>query len=375
MQLFGPENPVGWRFASAVFGTIMVVLAVLVGYRLLRSVAWATLVGLFVAVDGVAVSMSRVAMLDVFLATFALAGVLFVLMDRARSSATNSWNRPWLVAAGLAFGAATAVKGVGVVFLVVFGAYVVVSDLLRLRGGGSAVTVEAGALTALRAFLVAAPAAIAVYCLSWIGMLTTAGFQPGQLAARIVHAYGLDGTISVANNAQSAAWTWPMLLKPSVFLHIRYATPLKDGSMLLTIREVFTLGNPVLWWAGCIAVIAILALVLLRCGGSATTVVLLGLLAGWAPWLFVGNRTIFQYYSVAFVAFIAIALAYILQRLKAWADEKGYGKIYLWTVIAFVAILALEAATFLPLNMGSQITQQDWMSKIWFPAWEYKSGN
>ena len=88
------------------------------------SIAFATVASFLMAIDGLAIVLSRVALLDIFLAFFVLLAFWFVLLDRrdhmtrlaalvhARSSDREApawgpvlWSRPWVMAAGVALGA------------------------------------------------------------------------------------------------------------------------------------------------------------------------------------------------------------------------------------------------------------------------------
>ena len=57
----------------------------LIAKRLTRSTTFAVVAGLLMAVDGLAISMSRVALLDTSLTFFVLLAFLFVLRDRERT--------------------------------------------------------------------------------------------------------------------------------------------------------------------------------------------------------------------------------------------------------------------------------------------------
>ncbi|HUG84281.1 MAG TPA: phospholipid carrier-dependent glycosyltransferase, partial [Euzebya sp.] len=70
------------RVMPAVFGTGAVAVAYLIGLRLFRRRSAAMLGAALLAFDGLAVTMSRIAMLDIFLQFFVLLGVLAILIDR-----------------------------------------------------------------------------------------------------------------------------------------------------------------------------------------------------------------------------------------------------------------------------------------------------
>ncbi len=140
----------------------------LIAKRLTGSQLLATIAGFLLAIEGNAIVMSRVSLLDGILALFALLGFGAVLLDREWSSVRLAawigrrkqagsdvhwgpalWNRPWLIAAGVAFGLASAVKWSGLYFLAGFAVYTLVSDALaRRRAGllfwGTGTLVEAG---------------------------------------------------------------------------------------------------------------------------------------------------------------------------------------------------------------------------------------
>ncbi|MGA1449138.1 MAG: phospholipid carrier-dependent glycosyltransferase, partial [Candidatus Nanopelagicales bacterium] len=84
--LFG-FNTFGWRFSSALFGTLLIILTFLVARRLLKSNWFALFAASLVALDGLAIVMSRIALLDGFLTFFVLLAVLFLLKDLETSAA------------------------------------------------------------------------------------------------------------------------------------------------------------------------------------------------------------------------------------------------------------------------------------------------
>ena len=78
------QRSIGWRLPPAVFGIAGVALLYLLALRLWRSVWWAGFAALLLALDGLHIVQSRIAMLDIFLTTFITAAVLFLVLDRER---------------------------------------------------------------------------------------------------------------------------------------------------------------------------------------------------------------------------------------------------------------------------------------------------
>ena len=159
MAVTGPGSSTGWRVTTALLGALTVLVLYLITLHLTRSRTFATIAGGLLAIDGLGIVMSRIALLDGILTFFLLLGFLFVLLDRDRSlplldariiaqrqadaddgpvrlTGPVLWARPWLVAAGIAFGAASAVKWSGLYALAGFGRYAVVTDALARRRPG-----------------------------------------------------------------------------------------------------------------------------------------------------------------------------------------------------------------------------------------------
>ena len=117
------QRSIGWRLPSAVFGIAGVALLYLLALHLWRSVWWAGFAALLLALDGLHIVQSRMAMLDIFLTTFVTAAVLFLVLDRERMELPRSsgrWRRidrlfgsPFRLWAGIFLGCAVATKWSG----------------------------------------------------------------------------------------------------------------------------------------------------------------------------------------------------------------------------------------------------------------------
>ncbi|GAA3979207.1 hypothetical protein GCM10022630_23050 [Thermobifida alba] len=80
-------SPAGWRFAAALFGALSVLLLVRIALRMTRSVLLGASAGLIMALDGLHFTLSRIAMVDVFLTFWILAGFGCLVVDRDRARA------------------------------------------------------------------------------------------------------------------------------------------------------------------------------------------------------------------------------------------------------------------------------------------------
>ena len=84
--LFG-LTPLGWRVASALFGSLAVLVMCRVARRMTRSTLLGCVAGLLLSLDGLEFVLSRTGILDIFLMFFTLAAFGALLVDRDASRA------------------------------------------------------------------------------------------------------------------------------------------------------------------------------------------------------------------------------------------------------------------------------------------------
>jgi dolichyl-phosphate-mannose-protein mannosyltransferase len=348
------DRPFGWRFPSALFGIAGVLLLYLLALELWGSVWWAGLAALALALDGLHVVQSRMAMLDIFLTTFLTAGFLFVVLDRKRSRPSEAasggtrldrwFGSRYRLLAGVTFGAAVATKWSGLLGLALGAALSLWWTLGRAERGDRLRAIRAGALCFLAVPLV-------VYVASYTTFFIEHGPAVGDFLhlqkAMLLHNLHHRGV--QAEN--SAPWTWPLLLHP-----IRYyppqILPRPAGS-----PEILSLGNPVLWW-GFLAALPLLAGRIIRSHQWQDVLIAGGYSAMFLPWL-VLNRTQFFYYMLPAVPFMALGAVAGIRTLKTrWrgsaavafavaALAAGFGYAPLW-LYARVPAGWLEALPRLP---------------------------
>ncbi|MGW8481633.1 dolichyl-phosphate-mannose--protein mannosyltransferase [Microbacterium sp. NPDC055903] len=397
MAVFGPGASGGWRLTTAILGTATVLVVYLVALTATRSIPVATVASLLLAIDGLSIVMSRIALLDGILTFFIMLGVLFVLLDRGRSIPRVQrrdpdapdplwgpvlWRRPWLVAAGVALGAATAVKWSGLYALAGLGLYVVITDALaRRRAGVLFWPTDAVARQGLVSFLLLVPAALITYLVSWTGWLVTSGgydraSDPNPLTALWTYheaMYGFHIGLSSGHPYASPAWQWPLLLRPTAVW-----VDSADQSCWGTdhcIAVVTALPNPLIWYAGVAAAVYLLyrlvrGLVERRPMPWSYGVPLLGLAVTYLPWLMTPGRTIFQFYTVAMMPFLVLALALALReiagRRSAPLERRQAGE---RTVVVFLVLAVVISAFYYPLWTGMNVPYDFWRAHNWLPSW------
>lgn len=413
IRLFGLDS-FGWRFATALAGVLMAVVVARLGRRMFRSTILGCAAGLFVAVDGMGIATSRTAILDGILALFVIAGFACLVVDRDRmreryaewaaarmldglplgDGPVLGW-RPWRLAAGVLLGLAAATKWNGLYALAVFGILTVLWDAGARRAAG----MRSPALNAfLRdgpiAFVTMVVTAITVYLTSWMGWLLSddawdrlwAAGHPLTGVASIVpdwlrslwhyHAAMMDFHVGLGDEHpyESQPWTWLVMQRPVSFdfnslQPDEAGYPGCGGAAVECSQAVLALGNPLLWWAGCIALVVAVWMWAVRRDWRAGAI-LAGLLATWVPWLIFLDRTKFAFYAVAVLPFMALALAYSLGLLmggpQASISRRSVGVTIAGALVVAIVVLAWF---FYPIYVDEFIPRHEWGQRMWLDSW------
>ncbi|OIV37978.1 phospholipid carrier-dependent glycosyltransferase [Mangrovactinospora gilvigrisea] len=400
-------HPFGWRFMTALLGTLAVLLVCRIGRRLFRSTFLGCVAGLLLALDGLAFVMSRTALLDGVLMFWVLAAFGCLLVDRdrsrarladavgdepddARASTVRLGWRPWRIAAGLCLGAACATKWNGMFFLVAFAVMAVLWDSGARRLAGSSRPYRAALLRdALPAFLSTAVLAFAVYVVSWSGWIFTSGGYYRQWGAQHpassgwgwvpdwvrslwyyqYSVYQFNANLHTPHNYQSNPWSWLVVGRPVSFYYEQVGQGTSGCTAHQCAQEVLAIGTPALWWVSIPALIYVLWRWVFRRDWRAGAL-LCAVAAGYLPWFHYQARTIFYFYAVAFVPFLCLAVAMALGALigpaRASDTRRAWGTAIAGVVVAAVA---LNFIYFYPILTGGTLPMDAWRARMWLPTW------
>lgn len=409
-------DPFGWRFMVAVLGTLSVLMLCRIGRRLFRSTFLGCLAGGLLAVDGLHFVMSRTALLDLVLMFFVLAAFGCLLLDRdwARRRFADAlpvdaegvlrpdtgiaeglrlgW-RPWRIAAGLMLGLAFATKWNGLYILAAFGLLTVLWDVGARRTAGAVRPCQAVLKRdLLPAFVSTVPVAIGTYVASWTGWIVTdKGYFRDWAATQgqggmwswlpdwlrslwhyETEVYSFHVNLTSGHTYQSNPWSWIVLGRPVSYF---YEDP-RGGTEGCTAapadkcaQEVLAIGTPLLWWAACFAILYVLWRWFFRRDWRAGAIAC-AIAAGWVPWFFYQERTIFLFYAVVFVPFLCLAVSMMIGAMlgPAGSDERrrtigavGAGVLVLLIVWNFIY--------FWPVFTGQTIPVGEWQDRMWFDTW------
>ncbi|MGW1209528.1 dolichyl-phosphate-mannose--protein mannosyltransferase [Streptomyces sp. NPDC002499] len=408
--LFGLE-PSGWRFMTALLGTLSVLMLCRIGRRLFRSTALGCLAGALMTVDGLHLVMSRTALLDLVVMFFALAAFGCLLVDRDKARArlaaalpvgpdgfarpdahtgahAGTGLRPWRLAAAFFLGLAAASKWNGLYFLVFFVALTVLWDVASRRVAGAHHPYRAVLRKDLGwSTLSLVPVAVLTYLATWTGwFLSDKGYDrhwadgrgglwswiPAPLRSlwhyeHAVYQFNID--LHAWHRYKSNPWSWLVQGRPVSFY---YESPKAQDGCHATAgcsQEILALGTPLLWWAGCCAILYLLFRWALRRDWRAGAV-LCGVAGGYLPWFNYQDRTIFSFYAVVFVPFLCLAVAMMVGAMLGppGADQRrrtvgavGAGVLVLLIVWNFIY--------FFPIYTGMTIPYPDWQARMWLDTW------
>ena len=358
MEVFGPSSSFGWRVMPAIAGILTVILLTRLTMRLTRSPLLAGLAGLFLAIDGVALTESRIGLLDVFIGFFATLSLYCLVRDREWSRARlarrmagtkpgarapHATIRPWLLATGVTLGLTCSIKWSGLYLVAVVGIAVVIWDTLALRRvGARAWFLEGTVAQGVSDFFQTVPVAVAVYVGCWWSWFThPLAFKHGWTAEQLeqggpvplpwLSSYVDDSLFQKINDFvayhqqmyefhvglasphtyQSKPYGWLLQTRPtSFFWEDKTQVPQTcwGGDC---VQAITSIGNIVIWWSA-VAALAAVVIIGLKNRDWRAWVPLLGYLGLYVPWFQYRDRTIFTFYTVAFVPCVVLVLVLAL---------------------------------------------------------------
>lgn len=411
-QLWG-FNSMGWRFAALLAGTVLVFFTIRLARRLSRSTLVGALAGVLLTFDGLAFVMSRLALLDIFQAVFAVAGIAALVADRdwfrhrladhlrsrgerdlgGRFGPLLLW-RPWRLVAGLMLGASCAVKWNSVFIVAVFGIVTVVWDVGARRLAGARGSWRSLLVDAPFAFIQLVVVGALTYLASWIPWLRTDGgwgrdFGSTHPDDPVVRVLG-DGLGSLWNyhvrmykfhtgdhmmgeathtyEAHPAGWLF--MIRTTGVAAENGIEPGQQGCDAVgttCLRVVSAMGTPLLWWAAAIALVIALWLWIARRDWR-FAVPLLAIAATYLPWFRYADRPLFFFYAIMIIPFSATVLAMVLVRFLGPANHPQR-RVRAIIVGIITGLIVLNFAFIYPVLTNDLMTRPEWMMRMWLGTW------
>lgn len=399
LEVLGAQDPVGWRISSAIAGILTVLVLTRVARRLFRSDLLGTLAGGLMAIDGLAIVHSRTALLDGFLTMFVLLafGALLIDRDRARARLADATGPPrtpsrwgpglgvrgWRLTAGVLLGLALGTKWSAIWFIAVFGLLTVGWDATARRRARVRRWWQAALLRdAPAAFASLVPVATVVYVASWFSWFASdkaygrqwATNHPGEGVTWLPDAlrswwryhqemWGFHTTLSSEHSYAADAWGWLWQWRPTSFFYESPEPAFQACGADRCAQAVTSLGNPLLWWFGTLAVALCLWWVLRR-RDELALVALTGVVAGWVPWFAFPNRTIFTFYAIVLLPWLILCVVRVVARLLERRTPVRVG------VLVGLAVLVVAVSAFYwPIWTAQVIPFRLWQLHMWLPSW------
>lgn len=405
-------NSFGWRISAVVFGSLLVLMVIRLARRVSRSTLVGAIAGILLTFDGLAFTMSRIALLDGFQAFFLVAAVAATVADRdwfrARlADALDArgipdfggrfgplvWWRPWRWVAGLMFGLAVATKWNSVYVLAAFGILSVLWDVGARRLAGTDFKAWlAFVADGIPAFVALVVTAAATYLASWTGWLTTSGGWGRDWGAN-----NPDHPLTQAFGRPLASWLvyhkeiyafhtgdfindqthpydahpagWLFMLRPIGMDAVNDIQPGTDGCLgpENCLRVITGMGTPILWWMAAIALFV--GLVWWLAGRDwRFGVPVVAALAAYLPWFLYTDRPQFFFYAITLVPFTVVCLAMVMGLVLGDARAPGRRRAAMAVGLAIAAVVANFAYLY-PVLTDGLLPYSHWLQRMWLRSW------
>ncbi len=424
--LFG-LNAFGWRFSSALVGTLMVLVMCRLVRRLTGSTLLGCIAGTLLALDGLVFVMSRLALLDIFLAFWLLCATHCLVADRdwARAKLARRYERspqlgprdfgpvrgflfrPWRLSAAVCFGLAAGTKWTT---LYVFAGMVLLvwawDSGMRRSIGVRWAPLKSLVADMIPAFFSLFLVALVTYIGSWVGLLTHAqasedAFGQDEGQDNVVWSSIDDHPTTPLGHVRhdlNILWnynvevykfhtgefineaTHPFQSNPAGWLVINrplgVASTSGDNSVIPNcpegeqcVKQILAIGTPLLWWGGVFALFIGLAYWVTRRDWR-FGIPVVGVLTTWLPWLNYDTRPIFYYYGVAIIPFTVIAVTLVLGKILAPAGASYRRRVVgVVSVAVFVAMVGINFIYFYPIYTNGLLTNSQWNDRMWLTHW------
>ena len=315
VRLFG-DNSFGWRFPSAVFGTISIAALYFLALTLFKNRKIAFMAAGFFAFDNLQLTMSRITMNDIFVTTWIILALTFFY--KTFFVKTSSFKK-YLFLTCLFTGIAVATKHSAFLLFPIYFIFLLVKSPKKLL-----FTVYILLITLL------------IYLLSYSQLFIYGGTLKNfiDLHRQIIW---YQTHLTATHAYQSSAWQWPFLIRP-VWFYVQYFPN--------AIANIYNLGNPAIFWGGLTS--------LLFCQNF---FLLISYFLLFFPFVF-SPRIMFLHHYLPALPFLCLITAFVLNQSKSKKLIIGY---WILVIFCFLFFYPLNTAIPLPTNL-----LKFW---FWLPTW------
>jgi dolichyl-phosphate-mannose-protein mannosyltransferase len=355
-----------WRMASLIAGCLMIPLIYFFALRIFRKRYTATVAAFLLSIEFLHIAESRIAMIDIFLSLFSLAGAYaaYCYID------ADEQEGKYLIFSAILFGIAAACKWNGI--FPAFGCYVamvflkntedeavlLIEGRAQSRGAARIMKMLAGSLKVLKVKL---PRALRIAAIMFlIGFACQAlsftyffliGGTPAKLFDNFSRTLHFHYKEPWKHPYLSQMWQWPLMVRPIWYLF---------EEALGNVFGIIAMGSPLFWWGFLIFLIE-LVIMAFNERKKEHIFLLLGYFTPYIFWL-ISNKGGFFYYMTPCVAWMCLITAHGLDRWRDSFSGRIMGWIYLTALVLFFVI-------FYPILAGFPVPRFFFNKLMWTRSW------
>lgn len=368
IALWGDKS-FGWRFMSAVFGSLTLIAMFLMSLSLFNRYSTALFVTVITLFNHFLYVQSRIAMLDTYMFAFMSWGILFFILTWSTTSPKRKIRRH-LLYSGVCFGLAIACKWFAIVpWLVCLGLVLFIRLLQHWKTQFSQPTHPLfepwyssklwSGITPLDLLSSLFAIPVLTYFLTFVPMLFLSGthYEWSDLFRLQVIAWEKQKLVTDPHPYMSTMSQWPLTLRPMwyAFEHM--------GTTPQTIRGVFLAGNPAVMWGGLLSLL-VCAWGWIRYQHKPAFLILVFYSALYFSWILIPRKVSFYYYYYPAAMILSLGLGYAF---SVFTPLKKRMVLRLqWGFAAAVVILFIY---FFPILAALRIPADEYQKWMWLKSW------
>ncbi|MDL2237273.1 phospholipid carrier-dependent glycosyltransferase [Christensenellaceae bacterium OttesenSCG-928-K19] len=377
INLFG-MNPFGWRFMGTLAGVLMLPIIYILAKMILKKSKYAAFAAVLFAVDFMHFAQTRIATIDSFSVLWILCMFTCMFWYAQTNFNTQKVEKTLLplFLCGLFFGLGAATKwlciyaGIGLLVIFLIMMYRRYKEYVYAKQSGEyPPLVEAYkrklgiTLLACVAFFILIPLAIYLHSYTPYMMVTDGGAYTGlgDIVANQDYMLNYHAYLNPDHvHPFSSNWySWPVNYRPVLFFS-------NQNQEAGTIATLSTMGNPLIWWTGIVAVASLIYLTVRNKKHRNFGLLFLAVaaLCQYMPWWFI-SREVYIYHYFAIVPFLILLIVYWLKILE---EKYRYGKQF---GVVFVIVCAVFFVLFYPVITGVPADAGYVTGLRWLGTWPF----
>lgn len=340
IDFFG-DNPIGWRAGSVVAGSVAILLCYLISLILFEDLILSFTIGLFSLFNFWFYIQSRIAMLDIFMVTFFMAGIYYFLKYKYESNGKLNF-----YLSSLFWGLAVAIKWSAVFIYTPFLLICFISDFKH--------TFKKDLFLKYFSYGIFS---IAVYFTTFIPYMfatTSLRLSLFQILFKLpFEMLRMQETVGGNHPYNSLWYTWPLIIRP-IWYEFSQTTD------KLFFKGVVLLGNP---WQMALGIVAVLTLAIRWVKiQSISKITLILFLCSWLTWAIAPRKISFFYYFFPSAIFYSYLIPIALR--ETFEHKTARTIMIVFTVISFGFF-----CYFYPILSGASTPENIRGQWYWLSSW------